>query len=136
MGGAIYSYNGGVHNNIVIVSGAFMDTSTTFTFAKCATHEAKDIVPKIRRCQDLHGGKYVVQTGEQHKYDPVGLAQHLFVFHDDVVTHPKQKKLNGPRNKVPKCRDGILSPMSILHINPDSVNILFDQLRDYDGKQK
>ena len=134
MGGAIYSYNGGVHNNIVIVSGAFMDTSTTFTFAKCATHEAKDIVPKIRRCQDLHGGKYVVQTGKQHEYDPVGLAQHLFVFHDDVIAYPKQKELDSPRNKVPECSDGIFADLCVCHVDSDSVQMQLDQFIDNDDK--
>ena len=72
-GGAIV-----VHLQIVILVGIVAATVApvaAFTLAKVTTaHETKDIVAEVGRGQNLDGGEDVVEAGEQHEDDPVGLG--------------------------------------------------------------
>ena len=112
-GGAIV-----VHLQIVILVGIVAATVApvaAFTLAKVTTaHETKDIVAEVGRGQNLDGGEDVVEAGEQHEDDPVGLAQHLLVLHYDVVAYTEQEELHCPRDEVAKGRDGVLAALCAL----------------------
>ena len=121
-GGIHNVYSGGtidVHLQIVILIGviavAVAPAAAAFTASEfTATHEAEYVMAKVRRGQNLDGGEDVVEAGEQHEDDPVGLAQHLLVLCDDVVADAEQEELHGPRDEVAECRDGILAALCAL----------------------
>ena len=69
-----------VHLQIVILVGIVAATvapaAAVFTTASefTATHETEDVVAEVWRGQDLDGGEDVVEAGEEHEDDPVGLG--------------------------------------------------------------